>query len=288
VTISRALARRGGGGVDEQRYSADTWLSDYLMPSTFSYGGTTYQTGGLNQSLVGARVQEIAHTLPGYMAALRGCPPAFAAQMVRALVLSADAVHLAQPAARHAPQGVRQPRARLLEQPWPKATTGDVVATMEWHAGLAGNAFVARPPGPAAGAAPGLVRADLRLRAGPGEIAATALDGELLGLVYQNGGIGSGRGADVTRCCRTSVAHWSQIPDPECPGIGHVVDDRRRCRHAGRPGRDRAQAEVLHQRRHPEPGGQGHPGGDEGAVRQIVEMMESKHAGPRTPTRRCT
>jgi hypothetical protein len=53
----------------------------------------------------------------------------------------------------------------------------------------------------------------------PEEIAATALDGELLGLVYQNGGIGVGRG-QMNTLLPDEFAHWSQIPDPACPGMG--------------------------------------------------------------------
>ena len=84
-----ARARRARG--DESRYSIDTWISEYLIPSAgqFTYGNTTYPFGaGLSQSLAGNRAAEIANSLPGYRAALQACPPAFAAQMVRALVLS--------------------------------------------------------------------------------------------------------------------------------------------------------------------------------------------------------
>ena len=82
-------ARRGRG--EESRYGIDTWISDYLIPSggSFSYGNTSYPFGaGLPGSLAGNRAAEISNSLPGYRVALQACPPAFAAQMVRALVLS--------------------------------------------------------------------------------------------------------------------------------------------------------------------------------------------------------
>jgi hypothetical protein len=68
----------------EKRFAADDWLTDYLIPS-FNSG---YLGPRLNTTYVGQRVAEVANTLPAYMAALRTSPPAFAAQMVRALVLS--------------------------------------------------------------------------------------------------------------------------------------------------------------------------------------------------------
>jgi hypothetical protein len=105
----------------------------------------------------------------------------------------------------------------LLERPWPKATTGDLVSTMEWHAGLTGNAFVARQPDRLRVLRPDWCGLVFGSNQDPDEIAATALDGELLGLVYQNGGIGVGP-RQMNTLLPDEFAHWSQIPDPECPG----------------------------------------------------------------------
>ena len=66
--VSARVARRGH---DEQRYSIDTWISDYLIPSggTFTYGNQSYPFGsGLPGSLAGNRAAEIANSLPGYRA----------------------------------------------------------------------------------------------------------------------------------------------------------------------------------------------------------------------------
>jgi len=70
-----AVARRG-----EVRNDVDMWLNDYLLPSMgqFGYGGSSYPYG-LNMTGGAERVAEIQKTLPGYAAALRNCPPAFAA-----------------------------------------------------------------------------------------------------------------------------------------------------------------------------------------------------------------
>jgi len=206
----------------EHRYSIDTWIQDYLLPAQqFSYGGTTYPVG-LNQTLAGSnRVQEISATLPAYASALRSCPPAFAAQMVRALVLSQARFTFRNP-----PWHARTPRRLfgngdlgLLERPWPNATTGELLARMEWHAGLAGNAFVARQPKRLRVLRPDwtavLYGSDLE----PDD-PMFALDGEVIGYVYQNGGINAGNQNQPTVLFPDEVAHWSPLPDPESPGMG--------------------------------------------------------------------
>ena len=129
--LERIDRLRGVSTDVEQRFSIDSWLSDYLIPSQFSYNGTTYPLG-INQTMTGLRAAEITATLPGYMSALTKCPPAFAAQMVRALVLSQ-----ARFIFRNRPWHPKEPRKtfsrsdlRPLEQPWPNATTGELVGRL--------------------------------------------------------------------------------------------------------------------------------------------------------------
>jgi phage portal protein BeeE len=204
----------------ESRYSADTWINDYLIPANqFSYNGSTYPFG-LNTTWTADRAKEISNTLPAYMAALRSCPPAFGAQLVRASVLSQ-----ARFCFRNADWSPRAGRTFTtsalgpLQQPWTNATTGQLINMMEWHEGLAGNAFVTS-------------RARQRLRVlrpdwvviiygsdQQPEDAAHALDGELIGYGYCNGGIAQGR-YPVETLLPDEVAHWSPLPDPECAGIG--------------------------------------------------------------------
>jgi hypothetical protein len=97
---------------------------------------------------------------------------------------------------------------------------------MEWHAGLAGNAFVAfqskrlrvlRPDWTAI-----LYGSDLEPD-NPGH----ALDGVLLGYLYCNGGFGGGYGDpggifgyDPKLLLPDECAHWSPIPDPLNAGVG--------------------------------------------------------------------
>ncbi len=218
--LERISDARGVATQDESRFSIDTWISDYLIPSQFQYGGNTYPLG-LTQTLAGNRAAEIAQSLPGYMAAVQGCPPAFAAQMVRALVLSQARFTFRNP-----PWHPRTPRRmfgnadlQVLEKPWKNATTGELIGRMEWHAGLAGNAFVAarsnrlrvlRPDWTAI-----LYGSELEPD-NPGH----ALDGDLLGYVYWNGGPNNQFGHKPQFLLPDEVAHWSPLPDPLNAGIG--------------------------------------------------------------------
>jgi phage portal protein BeeE len=278
------LERIAGGGKDEKRYSVDQWISEYLIPSQFNYNGTTYPIGnsypfGLNQTMSGQRIQQIAATLPGYAAALRMCPPAFAAQMVRALVLSGMRFTWRNLPSSTTPRrqfGNRE--LSLLERPWPKATTGDLVSTMEWHSGLAGNAFVARRPDRLRVLRPDWCGLLFGSHQDPDEIAATALDGELLGLVYQNGGIGVGRG-QMNTLLPDEFAHWSQIPDPECPGMGQswitaaladIRGDRAATEH---------KLQFFHNGATPNMVVKGITAATKEQFAEIVEMMEANHAG---------
>lgn len=216
--------RRGGQPSEESRYSIDTYISEYL--GSFSYGGQTYGYGnlpGLRQTLAGNRAAEIAGSLRGYTSALLRSPPAFAAQMVRALVLSQARFTFRNRPTSPTPRRTFGTQALgILERPWPRATTGELLARMEWHAGLAGNAYVARQG----------TRQKPRLRVlrpdwvavvwgsesePESEFAGHMLDGELLGFVYWAGGPSRGTPQILLpdECC-----HWSPIPDPLSPGMG--------------------------------------------------------------------
>ena len=207
-------ARPGG----ESRFSIDTWISQYLVPSAgqFTYGGQQYPFGyGLPQSLAGNRAAEISNSIPGYRMALQQCPPAFAAQMVRSLVLSQARFTFRSRMSAAVPRRTFGNRdLALLEQPWKNGTTGDLLARMEWHAGLAGNAFVHRQPGRLRVLRPDWTAILYGSQAEP-DWPGGALDSELLGYVYRNQGTQRAR-----LLLPDEVAHWSPLPDPEMAGLG--------------------------------------------------------------------
>jgi phage portal protein BeeE len=218
-----AAEAQAGRRHDEQRFSIDTWISDYLLPSgLFGYNANTYGYGGtfgLNQTYVGQQVQEITATLPGYMAALRTCPPAFGAQLVRALALQGARFTFRNLPSTPTPRRMFGNKAlRVLERPWPRATTGQMTSRMEWHAGLTGNAYVTNfMPGRLRVLRPDWVGLAFGSQREP-EDPAHALDGEILGYVYANGGFANPSSVQTLRV--SEVAHWSPIPDPENAEIG--------------------------------------------------------------------
>jgi hypothetical protein len=276
--VSARAARRGRG--EESRYSIDTWISDYLIPSggQFTYGSTTYPFGLGQQSLAGNRAAEIANSLPGYRMALQACPPAFAAQMVRALVLSQARFTFRNPPWHRATprRTFGNPDLGLLERPWgPKSSTGGLVSRMEWHAGLAGNAYVRREP-----ARLRLLRPDwtaiIHGSQSEPEWPSGALDAELIGYVYANRGIGVGKPEILLP---KDMAHWAPLPDPEMtdlgmswltPAIREMQGDRLASEHKIR---------FFEQGATPNLVVKGIPAVNRETFLQLVEDMEERHAG---------
>ena len=203
----------------EKRYSIDDWIGDL---AAFSYNGHQYMAG-LNTTYDGQRLQAISHTLPGYMSQLQQAPPAFAAQMLRAFVLSQARFVFRNRRVSAAPRKIFGTTALgILEQPWRNATTGELLSRMEWNAGLAGNAFVYRKR----------TRAGLQLKLPRPDWTGIvygsesepddpewALDAEVLGYVYRSGGLMGGSG-QLQQLDADDVAHWSPLPDPLNPGLG--------------------------------------------------------------------
>jgi phage portal protein BeeE len=265
----------------ETRYSADTWLTDYYLPTQFGFNGGQYAVGGYNglvQTLAGNRASEIVSSLPGYMAALRQCPPAFAAELVRASVLSqARFTFRNLPGRPNARKQFGTKELGILEVPWPNATTGELIARMEWHAGVTGNAYVTRRAKRLKVLRPDWVAVLYGSEQEP-EDAIHALDGQLLGYVYQNGGLYSS-GNEPTTLLPEDVAHWSPIPDPEAgevgmswvtPAIREMQGDRLTSEHKIRFFENGATPNLVVK---------GIPAITKVQFDEIVDAMEAKHAG---------
>jgi hypothetical protein len=217
-------------GSSESRMGVDGWISNYLIPGTFQHGGVTYPMG-LQGTLGGQRAMEITQTLPGHTAALKACPPAFAAQDVRAAVVSGMRFCYrykpgAKPSNRRPNVAPRRKffdaRLALLDNPWPGGTTSDLASRMEWHAGLGGAAFVVRRQFPE----PHLqvLRPDwcalLYGSQTEPDNPAHALDGEFLGTVYWNGGPNGPWGYGPEFLLPDECIHWIPKPDPLNEGMG--------------------------------------------------------------------
>jgi phage portal protein BeeE len=276
IGSARAASRSG----DESRYSIDQWISQYLIPSAgqFTYNGQSYPFGyGMSQSLAGNRAAEIANSIPGYLAALRACPPAFAAQMVRARVLSQARFTFRNP-----PWSRSTPRRQfgntdlaLLERPWPNGTTGDLIARVEWHAGLAGSAFVYRRPGRLRVLRPDWTAIISGSHMEPDDPVG-AIDRELIGYVYANQGVGAG---DPHLLMPDEVAHVCAIPNPDggeggeswlTPAIREMQLDRLTAEHKIR---------FFEQGATPNLVVKGVPAVSRTQFEELVSEMEDRHAG---------
>lgn len=283
--LERIAAERAriAASPSEQRFSIDRWLSEYLIPAgTFGFNGGRYPYGGLapglTQTFDRQPILKVPDTLPGYSAALKASPPAFAAQMVRAMVLSqARFVYRNPPWHARTPRRVfGSSRLRTLERPWPKAGTGELLARMEWHAGLAGSAFVLRQRRRLRLLRPDWVGVLYGSDAEPDDPVG-ALDGEILGYVYQNGGFSSGNKPQTL--LPSEVAHWSPLPDPESPDMGmswvtatlrEIQGDSAAAEHKVNFFRNGATPNMVVK---------GIPATTKEQFDQIVDMLEQRHAG---------
>lgn len=209
--LERISASRG----TETRYSVDDWAQDWM--DSLGYGGVS--TLGLNQTYPRQTIEQIRQELPAYMHVLRQSPPAYAAQMVRASVLSQARFAFRNLSYTKTPRRVWTSTALApLEKPWVNGTTGDLISRLEWYAGLAGNGYVVR-------------RGDRRRILRPDWVGLVhgsdsnpddpiwAIDSQLLGYVYRQGGLMGGSGK-LEFILPEDMAHWTPIQDPESPDLG--------------------------------------------------------------------
>lgn len=205
----------------EKRYNVDDWINDL---AAFSFNGQQYMAG-LKTTYEGQNIQAVSHTLPAYMAQIMQAPPAFAAQMLRAFVLSQARFVFRNRRVSSSPRKVFGNTAlSLLERPWPTGTTGELLGRMEWHAGLAGTAYAYRHRRK--------VGSDLRLTLlrpdwtgvifgsdSEPDDPAGAIDAEIVGYAYRAGGLMGGQGK-LQILDAVDVAQWTPLPDPLNPGMG--------------------------------------------------------------------
>lgn len=215
--MANLLARLRGDRSPSRSDPALSWDAYQQMVSEFfTFGGLQYPI--LNQTYTPTSIEGPTSDLPGYAALTRACPPAFAAQLVRSMILSqARFVFRNNRRSRNPGRTFGTSALGLLEEPWPNATTGELLSRMEWHAGLQGNAYVLRQSDRLRVLRPDWVTIVYGSRRDPDE-ALHELDADLLGYVYQKGGAASRSRPQFL--LPEEVAHWSPIPDPEGPGLG--------------------------------------------------------------------
>ena len=185
--------------------SIDDWVS------WFSYAGTSYPLG-LMQTAPGQKTEEIGGSFGSLVAgAYQRSGIVFACELVRIM-------HFAEARFTYRDVSMGRPGKlfgtrdlTILEQPWPGATTGDLLSKMLVHADLAGNAFVTRRRNRLK-----ILRPDWMTIVLGSETNAEAVawdpDSELLGYLYHPGGYYSGR--DPVPFLPEEVAHFAPVPDP--------------------------------------------------------------------------
>ena len=219
--------RRGG----ERGTPLPLALSDYItLLNTFSYQGNAYQLGSKQEEIGGDYRSLVA-------GAYKRDGVVFACLLVRMLLFSEARFQFRR--LRNGRPGDLYGTAALrpLEQPWPGATTGDLLARMEQDASLAGNFFAARRPG-------GRIKrmrpdwVTIVLGSERDDVDATSLDAEVLGYLYHPGGHHSS--VDPVVLDRSEVAHYAPIPDPDAafrgmswltPVLAEVMADKAATEH---------------------------------------------------------
>lgn len=176
--------------------------SELPDPEAVAWLGTTWQGPGSTE-----RVQQTY--LSFAISAYSSNSAVYACSMARMQLLSQARFKFQDTTTKRLYGG---PELQILGTPWPNGTTADLIASMEQHVTVGGNAFVRR-----AGDRLVSMRPDWT-----DILSVTVVDGydyegrqqshdEVLGYLYSDGGIGVGEPVfyDVAE-----VAHWAPYPDP--------------------------------------------------------------------------
>lgn len=194
--------------------SMDEWVS------YFTFGGNGYTVPMFNTTLQGSR-ETIDDSFTGYVQQVyRQNGVVFAVEAVRVRLFSEARFQFREleqgrPGKLFGGTDGRNPSnrtLRLLENPWPGATTSDLLARSLLHADFAGTAFVCRRPTGLRLARPDWVTVVAGSPNPDVDLDATDLDAEVIGYIYHPGGRYSGR-KPVTMLANT-VAPFAPMPDP--------------------------------------------------------------------------
>ncbi len=184
--------------------SFDDWVS------YFTFGGSQYGVPLFSQTLQGTR-EEVDSTYGGLVSqAYKANGIVFACMRARQSLFS-EARFRYRRVRNGKPGDLFGDRSlKILEEPWPGATTGDLLNRAIQDADLGGNAFNALRGDTIRRMRPDWVT--MVLGSETADLQAGDLDVDFLGIVYHPGGKYSGR-TPVT-LLRDEFAHWAPLPDP--------------------------------------------------------------------------
>jgi hypothetical protein len=194
-------------------------FNDWL--SYFRFGDLTYGAPMLSQTLQGTR-EEIDETFAGLVQQVyRTNGVVFAVEAVRIRLFSEARFQFREliegrPGKLFGGSDFRNPGFRdldILTNPWPGATTADLLTRALLHADFGGVAFPTRRPGNRLRLMrPDWVTIVLGSRDPNVSLDASDLDAEVVGYVYHPGGRGSGKPPVIVQA--QDVAPFAPMPDP--------------------------------------------------------------------------
>lgn len=189
-------------GRPEKRSDPEISLGQWA--ELFSYQGLGYAMTGTS---VSADTESIENSFIGYINGLyKSNGIVFACMEARRSVFS-EARFQFQMINKGRPGDLFGSQAlRLLEKPWPKASTGELLSRAIQDVDLSGNHYLVREAGRLRRLRPDWVQ--IVLTVPPDQ----AVESDVAGYVYYPGGIGNGKGKAYLP---EEMAHWSPIPDPE-------------------------------------------------------------------------
>lgn len=176
--------------------SLDEWIK---------YAGSNYLLSGFQQTQKGTS-EQVSNDFAGLARGAMGMNGVvFACMQVRMMLLSEARFQFQRMAQGRPGDLFNSAELAPLENPWPTATTGDLITRADEDVSLAGNFFGVRLGSKIKRLRPDWVTMVLTGEAGDPET-------ELAGVVFQPGGPGSGR--DVKTYLAEQIMHFAPIPDP--------------------------------------------------------------------------
>ena len=197
--LDRALARRRNVEDESARFGLNPFGG-----GIFNFGGVPYGFG-LNQTMIGSGVERVENSFVGYVdGAYKTGGVVSACVAARMNVLSQIRFQWQSYANGRPDAMFGSSELAMLERPWRGGTTQGLIAKMEQHNSLAGNAFVVRRSNRLVVLRPDwvtIIRTSLDDVDDP-------IDAEFAGVMYAY------PGRDPEFYPATEVAHWAPMPDP--------------------------------------------------------------------------
>jgi len=177
-------------------------LGDLAQAKKMSFEGLTYPLFGWGSS---GQPEEIEQTFMGHVqGAYKSDGVVFATILARMLLFTEIRFSFVRLNNGRPGELFGNQSLRILEEPYPNGTTGELLARAEQDVSLGGNWYVVREKDRLRRLRPDWV--SIILSAPPDQ----AVESDVMGYLYRPGGTGAGR-----TYLPEDMVHWSPIPDPE-------------------------------------------------------------------------